>query len=367
MTQRCYADSTMAGFTRAVLVWLAAMTSSALIAAGCEQAQPTPTPVPSPSPTATANPTPTPAGASSAFPARPRAAASLEIPLPQGGATPAWHEAVALFDEGLTLQYQGRLRAAVTTYRRSIETFPTAEGYTFLGWTYSWMGLFDEAIEEAKHAIEVDPDYGNPYNDIGLYLMELGRPDEAIPWLIEATHAERYAEPQFPHLNLGRIRLQKGQLDQALTSFEMVLLVRPDYTLPPLPSLVIDLPLSSGEIVGQSDQDRMLEVRQALEGYFEAWNAYDPDTLMGMIAEHSSDEKVALLLNLAGAKRAQHRVPLVGVEPLYLGEDAAVVRASVGDSGVVVPIPYVLMRDGDGWKVAGIAVMRSESAAGPTK
>ena len=92
-------------------------------------------------------------------------------------------------------------------------------------------------------------------------------------------------------------------MDQALTSFEMVLLVRPDYTLPPLPSLVIDLPLSSGGIVGSSDQDRMLEVRQALEDYFEAWNAYDPDALLGMTAEHASDAKVALLLNLARAKR----------------------------------------------------------------
>ncbi len=274
---------------------------------------------------------------------------------------------MALFDEGLALQYQGRLTEAVTTYRRSIETFPTAEAYTFLGWTYSWMGLFDEAIEEAKHAIEVDPDYGNPYNDIGVYLMELGQPDEAIPWLIEATQAERYAEPQFPHLNLGRIRLDKGQLDQALTSFEMVLLVRPDYTLPPLPSLVIDLPLSSGEIVGPSDQDRMLEVGQALEGYFEAWNAYDPDALLGMTAGLGSDEKVALLLNLARAKRGQHRLPLAGVEPLYLGEGAAVVQAMLGDGGVVVPIPYVLKRDGDSWKVAGIAIVRSESAAGSTE
>ena len=274
---------------------------------------------------------------------------------------------MALFDEGVALQYEGRLGEAVATYRRSIATFPTAEAYTFLGWTYSWMGLFDEAIEEAKHAIEVDPEYGNPYNDIGVYLMELGQPDEAIPWLIEATLAARYDEPQFPHLNLGRIRLQKGQLDRALTSFEMVLLVRPDYTLPPLPSLMIDLPPSPGEIVGPSDQDRMLEVGQALEGYFEAWNAYDPGMLLGMTAGHTSEEKVALLLNLAGAKHNRHRVPLLGVEPLYLGEGAAVVRARLGGRGVVVPVPYVLRREGGGWKVAGIAIMRSESAAGSTK
>ena len=105
----------------------------------------------------------------------------------------------------------------------------------------------------------------------------------------------------------------------------------------------------------------MLEVGQALEGYFEAWNAYDPDTLLGMTAEHTSDEKVALLLNLAGAKRNRYRVLLEGVEPLYLGEGAAVVQARLGGSGVVVPVPYVLMREGDTWKVAGIAIMLSES------
>ncbi len=242
---------------------------------------------------------------------------------------------MALFDAGLMLQYQGRLVEALTTYRRSIEAFPTAEAYTFLGWTYSWMGFFDEAIEEAKHAVEVDPAYGAPYNAIGLYLMQLGQPDEAIPWLIEATLADRYAEPQFPHLNLGRIRVQKGQLDRALTSFEMVLLVRPDYTLPPLPSRAIKLPPSPEEIFEASDQDRMLEVGQALECYFEAWNAYDPGTLLGMTAEHTSDEKIALLLNMAGAKRNRHRVPLAGVEPLYLGESAAVVSARLGDSGIV--------------------------------
>jgi hypothetical protein len=36
------------------------------------------------------------------------------------------------------------------------------------------MGLTDDAITECHHAIEVDPDFGNPYNDIGAYLIEQG-------------------------------------------------------------------------------------------------------------------------------------------------------------------------------------------------
>jgi len=50
----------------------------------------------------------------------------------------------------------------------------------------------DEAIAECKRAIEVDPEFGNPYNDIGSYLIALGRHDEAIPWLEQAIVAPRY-------------------------------------------------------------------------------------------------------------------------------------------------------------------------------
>ena len=48
-------------------------------------------------------------------------------------------------------------------------------------------GRLEEAIEECHKAIAVDPTFGNPYNDIGAYLIEMGRLDEAIPWLERAT------------------------------------------------------------------------------------------------------------------------------------------------------------------------------------
>ncbi|MGA2847071.1 MAG: tetratricopeptide repeat protein, partial [Candidatus Acidiferrales bacterium] len=71
-------------------------------------------------------------------------------------------------------------------YTKSLDIFPTAEAHTFLGWTYHFQGKVDEAIAECKRAIEVDPEFGNPYNDIGSYLIALGRHDEAIPWLEQA-------------------------------------------------------------------------------------------------------------------------------------------------------------------------------------
>ena len=88
-----------------------------------------------------------------------------------------------LFQEAYEHQMEGELEAAIELYQRSIETCPTAEAHTFLGWTYSFQGKLDEAIEECKKAIAIDPDFGNPYNDIGAYLIEKSQHEEAIPWL----------------------------------------------------------------------------------------------------------------------------------------------------------------------------------------
>jgi Flp pilus assembly protein TadD len=43
--------------------------------------------------------------------------------------------------------------------------------------------MTEEAIAECHRAIEIDPDFGNPYNDIGAYLIERGDLRGAIPWL----------------------------------------------------------------------------------------------------------------------------------------------------------------------------------------
>ena len=139
--------------------------------------------------------------------------------------------AIELFRDAYRHQMKGELDEAVELYLESIETHPTAEAYTFLGWTYSFMGNFDAAIAECRRAIEVDPDFGNPYNDIGAYLIEKGQVDQAIPWLETATRAMRYDNPAFPHFNLGQVWEFKHNFARALKSYRMAVEIDPQYTL----------------------------------------------------------------------------------------------------------------------------------------
>ncbi len=139
--------------------------------------------------------------------------------------------AIELFQKAYEHQMRGDLAAATELYRQSIQAYPTAEAHTFLGWTYSFEGRFEDAILECKKAIQIDPEFGNPYNDIGAYLISMSHYDEAIPWLQKATHAKRYDAKHYPHYNLGRIYLIKDMLNKAIEEFEKALSIHPSYAL----------------------------------------------------------------------------------------------------------------------------------------
>ena len=80
----------------------------------------------------------------------------------------------------------GNINRAIELYRESLAFCPTADAHTHLGWMYRFQDRLEEVIEECHQAIKVDPDFGNPYNDIGCYLLELKQPDEAAKWFEKA-------------------------------------------------------------------------------------------------------------------------------------------------------------------------------------
>lgn len=136
-----------------------------------------------------------------------------------------------IFRKAYDYQMAGELEEAIKQYQKSIQVFPTAEAHTFLGWTYSFRGRYDDAICECKKAIQIDPDFGNPYNDIGAYLIEQDKLDEAVSWLQKAATAKRYDSYCYPHYNLGRVYEKKGNWKEAARSYETALKANPDYLL----------------------------------------------------------------------------------------------------------------------------------------
>jgi hypothetical protein len=146
-----------------------------------------------------------------------------------GPALARWEIARKAFGCAHVLQSAGSLEAAAEAYAASLAVFPTAEAHTFLGWTRSFQGRLEEAIQECQRAIETDPSFGNPYNDIGAYLLDLGKPEEALPWLEKAKKSRRYQSYYFAHTNLARAYLMLRMPQNARRELESSVAKYPEY------------------------------------------------------------------------------------------------------------------------------------------
>lgn len=140
-------------------------------------------------------------------------------------------QAFTAFRDAYDAQMRRDYSMAVEKYRQSIACYPTAEAHTFLGWAYSFQGELESAIEECRQAIRLDPEFGNPYNDIGAYLIARGRYDEAAPYLQRALESKRYRAYHFAHFNLGRVREHQGDILSAFRHYKKALEAEPGYEM----------------------------------------------------------------------------------------------------------------------------------------
>ena len=117
--------------------------------------------------------------------------------------------ALEYFERAYARQRNGELEEAIELYKKSIAILPTAVAHTFLGWTYSFQSRYDDAIAECHRAIAIDPDFGNPYNDIGAYLIEKGTTRRSDPVARKSHRCSSLRKLLFPALQPGtRLRAE---------------------------------------------------------------------------------------------------------------------------------------------------------------
>lgn len=131
------------------------------------------------------------------------------------------------FREGYKLHMSGHVEEALTFYRKSIARRPSAEAHTLYGEALHMLGDTDAALRQCREAIDLDPGFGNPWNDIGAFLMERGAFEEAEFYLLRATEAERYDTPHRPWLLLARVYVGLGRPSRAAYALQQAILHNP--------------------------------------------------------------------------------------------------------------------------------------------
>lgn len=134
-------------------------------------------------------------------------------------------EAGKLLEEGKALVAKAKYKDAKKKFQGSVEIMPCAENLTLLAWMLSMDGEIEHALHLCFQAIELDPHYGNAYNDIGSYLVELDRVEEAIPYFEKAKSATNYETPAFPYINLARLYLRDESFEKACIEYKGLLKV----------------------------------------------------------------------------------------------------------------------------------------------
>ncbi len=124
-----------------------------------------------------------------------------------------------LFELGSDMLLSGRPQLAIETLNESLSSYPTAEAFAHRGWAKATLGDLQAAIGDCHRAIRLDPEYGKAYNDLGAYLLKIGRLDEAREWLEKAKGVLRNDLPHFPYLNLAQIYTLLDEPGKALAEY----------------------------------------------------------------------------------------------------------------------------------------------------
>jgi len=133
------------------------------------------------------------------------------------------------FNKAYILQKRGYIHEAINTYKLSIKFHPTAKAYNCLGRTYGLLGRYEAAIDQCVLATIMEPENGYPYNDIGIYLINLGRFDQAVEWLDKALNAEVYDYRYYALFNLGSVAEIIGHWEEAIIYYSEALNMNSNY------------------------------------------------------------------------------------------------------------------------------------------
>jgi TolB-like protein/DNA-binding winged helix-turn-helix (wHTH) protein/Tfp pilus assembly protein PilF len=113
--------------------------------------------------------------------------------------------------------------------RKALELNPTladahgALAFVMFAFDWDWVG----AEQEFKRATELNPGYGEPHHGYALYLLTMGRLDEAIVEINKALLLDPLTLPQ--KTNAAYIYACAGQYDRSIEQLRTVLALNPEY------------------------------------------------------------------------------------------------------------------------------------------
>ena len=130
---------------------------------------------------------------------------------------------------GAVCAAQDELEVAINHHKKSVEINPDyAEGYNNLGIAFQKLGLFEEAVKNYKKTLKLKPDFSLAYNNLGVVLKSLNKLDEALLTSKKAIELD----PKFAdaHNNIGAILQDLGNYEEAYKFYKKAIKLKSSYS-----------------------------------------------------------------------------------------------------------------------------------------
>ncbi|MGD1041551.1 MAG: tetratricopeptide repeat protein [Sedimentisphaerales bacterium] len=142
--------------------------------------------------------------------------------------TTATSDTNELFNKGLKESWQGNHVVALAYFQKGAEKNPqNPYWWVDIGYCYSELGRYQDAIEAYKQAIRIKPDFAGAHYNLGVAYGKLGRYQDAIESYKQAIRIKPdYAEA---HCNLGIAYVNLDRYQDGIESYKQAIRIKPDY------------------------------------------------------------------------------------------------------------------------------------------
>ncbi|MEW5924545.1 MAG: protein kinase [Candidatus Zixiibacteriota bacterium] len=122
----------------------------------------------------------------------------------------------------------GKYEDAIDEFKLAIDIDPSShKAYRELADTYVILNRIEEARATYEEVIKLKPDYWTAYYDLGLFYLYIGRPDDAFEQMEMVM--KLLPESDSDYNNVGALYFYNGRWDDARSMWEKSLMIEPNY------------------------------------------------------------------------------------------------------------------------------------------
>ncbi|MCG9876449.1 MAG: hypothetical protein MH321_16870 [Leptospiraceae bacterium] len=134
-----------------------------------------------------------------------------------------------LYSSGRHFFRLGDLDRAEYYFRSYLEDEESSEAFFYLGLIATQKNHLEDALEFYYKSVTINPEYGNPCNEIGIILLRMGKDKDAVFWLKKSIRCMQNDAPHISFFNLATLYKMWNRPERSLQFLHRAIALKPEF------------------------------------------------------------------------------------------------------------------------------------------